>query len=55
MAFETYLRTFTSEYSELEVYADELMRSNPRSKVVVEKVISFNLFINLFSLWQSFI
>ena len=36
MVLDSYLGTFTSEYLELEAYVDELMRSNPGSKVVVE-------------------
>ena len=36
MVLDAYSRAFTTEYSELEAYVDELLRSNPDSTVKVE-------------------
>ena len=36
MVLDAYFRAFTIEFSELEAYANELLRSNPSSTVNVE-------------------
>ena len=36
MVLDAYSRTYTSEFSKLEAYANGLMKSSPGSKVVVE-------------------
>ena len=36
MVLDAYYEAFTIEYSELEAYIDELLRSNPRSTMKIE-------------------